>query len=355
MSMFYPNVWCGPKDQVPDIPAYNWLGQIKSSAKIYLVLGHNWHQKASLPDGYDFYFVSYHIEAVNLDWLLQQVGQVTGTIVCLYDGEPMPSDHKRLIFLPFFYWHVQTDLMLEWFGNPVSHERTYKFSTVCNRITQSKMWITTKLLEVAADESLIILGNWVEDKNVHNWQLTGNTVLDQLTTKFQEKYLGKELRLDDFSKTQTDHSSSGNPWKPWYTDAVVHFSNESFHYSYMIVDDKEFIYPGPYITEKTLKCLVAGTALVPAGQYHIYKILENLGFQFDYEFNRHWDNDAGNLSRFQQIVQLIDDLKDINLKDLNSCVHKSSLHNQNHILSGNFYKVCESKNQSSLQFLNSII
>ena len=33
----------------------------------------------------------------------------------------------------------------------------------------------------------------------------------------------------------------------------------------------------------------------------------------------------------------------------------NNIHNQNHILSGNFYNVCESKNQSSLKFLNSII
>jgi len=117
----------------------------------------------------------------------------------------------------------------------------------------------------------------------------------------------------------------------------------------------EYIWPGAFITEKTLKCLAGATAFVPVGQFDTYGILENLGFQFDYGFDRSWDQDSGNLSRAESIVNLIDDLEQYSARDLFVRTQDSSQFNQNHVTSGNFFRVCEQRNAQSIEQVFQII
>jgi hypothetical protein len=95
--------------------------------------------------------------------------------------------------------------MQEWFGIKEKTNPRYKFSAVCNRISQSKVWTTTKLLDVARESSLIVLNSWLEEKNVHGWQLTGNTKLDQLTQVFRDRYLGQEIKIDKFDNATQNY------------------------------------------------------------------------------------------------------------------------------------------------------
>jgi len=277
-----------------------------------------------------------------------------GQIFILYDGNDYGLEIPGVHFIPFYYWHYQFELMQEWFGINEKTNPRYKFSAVCNRISQSKVWITTKLLEVAKDTSLIVVGSWFEEKNVHGWQDTGNAKLDQLTQIFRDQYLGREIKIDDFdSATQNQQRIQGNPWQPLYQDCAIHFTNESFHYSAMqndfnINDGARYTWPGPFLTEKTFKCLLGATAFVPVGQFETYKTLNNLGFKFDYDFDISWDLDSGNLSRAESIVDLIDNLNQYSVEQLVSKTQDSNSHNQNHILSGRFFDQCQVKNEESV-------
>jgi hypothetical protein len=116
----------------------------------------------------------------------------------------------------------------------------------------------------------------------------------------------------------------------------------------MVEDGQEYIWPGPFITEKTLKCLLGATAFIPVGQFETYKTLTSLGLQFDYEFDITWDLDPGNLSRADSIIKLIDNLNEYTIDQLLTKTEQSTKYNQNHIVSDNFFNQCEQKNNESI-------
>ena len=346
-QMLVPSPVTGTQDTIPYFPGYEWIKKLPDK-KIYFALFQGWYNIDDLPQGYDYYIVSFHMEVSNLLWLKQQ--KVSGPIIVLADGQSYDFKMPGIHFVPFYYWHYQLQKMQEWFG--IKEEKItpkYKFSAVCNRISQSKVWITTKLLETAKESSLIVLNSWLEEKNVHGWQLTSNTKLDQLTQLFLDKYAGQEIKIDDFNNTtQNEQRITGNPWQPLYQDCAIHFTNESFHYSGMVENGQEYIWPGPFLTEKTLKCLLGGTAFIPVGQFETYKTLTNLGLQFDYDFNISWDLDPGNLSRAESIINLIDELNQYTAEQLVNKTQESSRYNQNYIVSGKFFEQCQQKNKESI-------
>jgi hypothetical protein len=343
--MLVPNPCYGTKEQLQSWLGYRWISKLPNK-KIYFALFQCWPDQ-DLPAGYDYYIVSFHLEVIDVNWLKRQ--QVAGPIIVLADGQSYDFKIPGVHFLTFFYWHYQLEQIKKWFDVKEKIKPKYKFSAVGNRISQSKIWITTKLLETARESSLIVLNSWLEEKNVHYWQLTGNTVLDQLTQIFRDRYQGQEIKIDNFDNAiHNQQSITGNPWQPLYQDCAVHFTNESFHYSGMSENGQEYIWPGPFLTEKTLKCLLGGTAFVPVGQFETYKTLANLGLQFDYEFDTTWDLDSGNLTRALGIIKLIDNLNQYNADELMAKTQASSQYNQNCIVSGDFFKRCEQINDKSI-------
>ena len=352
-QMLVPKPIRGTRDTIPSFLGYEWIKKLPNK-KIYFALFQSWFDIHDLPDGYDYYIVSFHLEVSNLPWLKQQ--KVSGPIIVLFDGSPCNSKLPGVHFVPFFYWHYQLEKMKEWFGIKEKLAPTHKFSAVCNRISQSKVWITTKLLETAKESSLIVLNSWVEEKHVHGWQLTGNTTLDQLTQIFLDKYAGQEIKIDDFDNTtQNFQSITGNPWQPLYQDCAVHFTNESFHYSNMFEDGQQYIWPGPFLTEKTLKCLLGGTAFISVGQFDVYRTLQELGMKFNYGLDLSFDQDPGNLTRFEKTVKLIKDLSQYTHTDIYNMTKDSSKFNQEHIVSGDFFQICENKNQLAVLNIQKIL
>jgi hypothetical protein len=350
--MLVPSPIVGNLDSIPIYSGYEWLTKLPSK-KIYFSLFQGWNIQP-LPLGYDYYIVSFHLEAVNIDWLKQQ--KVTGPIFVLFDGNHYDLNIPGVHFIPFYYWHYQLEQMQDWFGIQESCVPKYKFSAVCNRISQSKVWIITKLLETAKNSSLIVLNSWLDEKAVHGWGLTGNVVLDQLTHIFCNQYLGQKIKIDNFdTNVQNQHTITGNPWQPLYQDCAVHFTNESFHYSGMVEDEITYTWPGPFLTEKTLKCLLSGTAFIPVGQFETYKTLTDLGLQFDYDFDTKWDLDSGNLSRAESIIKLIDELNQFTVEQLVNKTKESSKYNQNYIITKKMFNRCQQKNEESINQIFNLI
>lgn len=348
-TMFSPRPWFGePKNFTRD-DVYPWVSQLPNTHKIFCAFWCNWIYTPDLPDGFDFYIFSYHIENVNLEWLEQQREKVHGKFIVLFPGQSYDYQIPNTIFISYIDWHNDIEKILSWNGPGSSNpDKKFKYSAVCNRVTQSKIWITTKLLEVASSESLILLNNQVNKKNVHNWERTGNSVLDALTDTYIQKY--QDLKITDGFDSVRDNKQiiNANPWQPQYTETALHFTNGSFHYSYMIDKSQSYIYPGPDIDEKTLKCLVAGVPFIACGQFEIYKTLETLGLNFGYEFDTSWDNDSGNLSRFESICHLIDYLDNFSKEDITAMTAKATDYNREFILKKGFYARCESYKQQSI-------
>ena len=344
--MLIPMPWNGAINMVSD-SSLAWLQQLPKNT--YCALWQGWPSKKNynLPTNYDLYIVSFHLEAVDIEWIVNQAARIQAPIIILsdsnyYNWAPPTNVHCYT----YYYWHKQFQKIQQWYGIQPQQKKNYKFSAVCNRISQSKIWVTTKLLETARDDSLIVVNDWLEEKNVHGWQPTGNNVLDQLTEKFRTTYYGQKITIDNFNSITSNYQSiTSNPWQPLYSNTAIHFTNESFHYSLM----NDVIYPGPFITEKTLKCLIGGTAFIPAGQFETYRTLEKLGFNFDYKFNTKWDLDPGNITRFHSIITLIDEMSQQSIEELVDCTNLASQHNQNHVYSGEFYQRCQDHNEKIIQ------
>ena len=352
-QMLVPGEWRGTPDQFPVVKGYEWIAKLPDK-KIYLSMWSAWYS-TDLPADYDYYIVSYHLEAVNLPWLRQQSSQLNRPIIVLFDGNSYDISIPNVHFIPYYYWHEQLDQIINWFGIQEKNIPEYKFSAVCNRITQSKVWITTKLLETAQASSLVVLNSWLEEKNVHSWQPTGNSKLDQLSEIFQDQYQGHVIKIDAFDNASMNQQSiTGNPWQPLINNVAIHFTNESFHYSLMM-DPNKYIWPGPFLTEKTLKCLVGGIAFIPVGQFETYHTLKQLGLEFNYGFDISWDNDPGNLSRAVSIIDLIDHLNQVDIAELTAMTQASSKFNQNYIATGQFAQRCQQRNIESTEKIFKII
>jgi hypothetical protein len=342
--------------QATKINGYHLFAQGNWPKNGYFRLHLIWDDPDDLPLGYSYYIISWHMEHINFEWLQRQ--SVNAPIIVLtdlqiYDKQQWPPNVTPIRWM---YWHNALDQMKQIFGTKYTKDIKYKASALCSRISQSKLLITTALLEYVNREDLIIsLSDKVLNKNVHGWQLTGNLILDELLMIFKNKYLGTVIKIDEFDPDVIYQSSVANPNQVAYQQAAIHFSNESFHYSLMDYGNGAFILPGPFLTEKTFKCLLSGTAFISVGQFDVYRTLVELGMKFDYGLDLSFDEDPGNFTRLLKIIDLIKTLNDYSADDLYAMTRNSSEFNQDLIVSGNFYQTCESINHASLDKILTII
>jgi hypothetical protein len=352
-EMLVPQIWRGPALDIP-FAEYQWIKSIPG--RVWCGLFEKMPSKANnflhLPDNYDIYIISFHLEPIDLEWIDEVSKTLHAPLIILVDAFDIDYPVKNNVFImSYIYWHRQLELGMTWFPKSANLVKTKKYmaSAVCNRITQSKLLITTALLEEFGDSCLIALNNLIEEKNVHFRQSTGNVVLDNLSKIFWQKYQGKKIAIDDFeSATQNYQRNTINPWIPLLQDTVLHFTNETLAYSFMQTDHKKFIYPGPFLTEKTLKCLLGGTAFIPVGQYNTYGALNRLGLNFAYTFDISWDQDPGNLSRLESIIQLIQWLKNYTPHEIFDMVKDSTNYNYDLVWSGDFSRNCQTHNADTV-------
>ncbi len=355
---FHPEPWAGtPKQLGSFCDIYPWLARLPTNKNIYLSLwlgvGPIIGNAYDLPLGHDYYIVTLHNEPLNIEWLKQQIERTGGLYYVLMPRKNYDLDIPGVTFYPYYEWDMDCAKVLRWFPNVKTKDIVHKYSAICNRITQNKLWITTKLLETAKEDSYIVLGNWLDEDNVHNWEHTGIPSLDHLTDTFRQKYQGTTIKdiYTDFTVNRQRFNS--NPWQPAYINTALHFNNGGFHYSLMQNEDgTKFTHPGPEICEKTIKCLLSATPFINCNQFDTYNTLEEFGMQFDYGFDLSWDNDPGNLTRFEKIINLIDELNDNHSADqLYRNSKECCEYNQHHILSGGLHRICRSQREKTVEIL----
>lgn len=338
--------WQGVATDYPTHQGMEWIPEL--GVKTYCLLWQLFPSKMNimLPLGYDRYIVSFHMEAIDLSWIWRVSKTTDAPIIVLSDSNmydvPLP---KNVTMYKFYWWHQQVALIKKWFPQPVCKQINHQFSAICNRISQSKLLVTTALLELNTN-SMLKLSTWKGDCAELK---TNNQMLDKLHDTFYNKYYGKTIELED---TQTTFVNSqrytSDPWTDVYQKCALHFTNESFHYSYMQDELGHYTYPGPFITEKTFKCLVGATGFIPVGQFDTYKALTEVGFKFDYAFDINFDNDHGNISRLESIIHLITELSTWSAYDLFKATEESSNYNQYHIYSNKFFDTCVAHNLNTI-------
>jgi len=304
----------------------------------------------NLPLGHPLYVISFHQEHFDIEWVVKQSKRIDAPIIILNDGSCYDFPFRSNVhFYNYYSWHRHIEQIMTWFPDRQPRNIKYKISAVCHRITQSKLYVFTALIESQPRSELLIkLSDWLEERNIHFGELTGVKKLDDLFDLFFKKYFGQTITIDDFVQSQNYQRLNGNPWQPLYLESALHFTNESYHYSLMTEPDLgTYIRPGPQYSEKTYKCLIAGTPFISVGQFESYKYFTELGFKFDYgDIDLSWDNDPGNLSRMSAVVDLIDNLANYTTADIVEMTSESTNHNTEHLWSGEFNRRCRAHNET---------
>jgi hypothetical protein len=351
-NVIMPPEWYGNANFPNDWHELEWLKELPATTYYALYLKD--YAKRNLPSGHPLYVVVFLDEPLDPHWLLEQCKTIKEPIIVLNDGEiynfPFPDN---VFFYQFHSWHYQMDRIMSWFPDRVPREVKYKASAICHRITQSKLLIFSAIIKnLNRSECLLKLSDWLEEKNVHYKMLTGVGQLDELAEYFFNTWYGKLIAEDDFDDSRDNKQNiNSNPWQKFYLNSALHFTNESYHYSLMTDDDgKQHIRPGPNLSEKTYKCLLSGTPFISVAQFDVYRCFEELGCKFDYgTIDLSWDQDPGNLSRLCSIIDLINGLTDMPISEIEKMTIESSRHNLDHIWSGDFRKICNNRNNATVE------
>jgi len=334
-------------------PGYNWINLLPDNKSVYLSLfkTHPISYNYNLPLNYDVYVVSFHLEAVDINWIKSQVSRVNSEIIVLFDGKSNNYTLPRVRFLSYYYWHIQLHLMTEWFGRPQNTTKkiTHKASAFCNRITNAKLIVFTALAEyIGTENSMLVLNNrTLEKDNVYDDEENIPKIIKTLSNKFFTEYYGNKYTVDNFTDDLNQQKHTANPFHPAYQNCALHFTNESFDTS-DIFKSSLYLHPGPFITEKTLKCLLGGTAFIPVGQFDTYGELKRVGFKFDYNLDTSFDSIEQDTDRLVAIVELIKTLQNVSMDELYKGTCESSEFNVAYVNSGEFYKECEELNQYTI-------
>ena len=305
--------------------------------------------KFNLPFDYQQYFLSWHTEQLDLHWLKRQAEEVYPRPILvandgLIDLTIFPDNVKSVQWIT---WGDQLDQLVNTVGvcdQPMLPE--YKISSLSFRISQYKNYISAYLLEHCDPSQLILtyhkkLG---KPEDLHGYP-RGIAWLDNL--KFDLLEPTRINFQDNFDWSQNSPVANGE-WRLLpYTNALVNFTNESFHYSSSELEGKSFVYPAPYLTEKTWKPLLAGRPFLAVGQYNTYKTLNQLGLKTNFGFPTEFDLDPGDLTRIRDIFRVVDIILATPLKELYEQSYDSAVHNVQMIKNGNFTRACYQVNEQT--------
>jgi hypothetical protein len=329
---------------------YPWIEDLRHK-NIYLDLHLPWKADGSYPDappsGYEYYITSG--DSLMFGWPEHVIDRIDGKIIHL-TGSLMPDsfDTDRIRYVPYNSAHRR----IQGVARPeIVKNIQNKVSALVNRVSQSKAIVFAALKDTLNETDCVVSLNHKLriDHPVHAWQLSGNTVCDHYTTMFKDLWYDKKINLPSDDGIGYSYNNSA------YQTAALNFTMESYHYSFMSNGTRTYVEPGPFVTEKTWKCLLSCTAFIPVGQMHTYKWLQQLGLKFDYgELDLGFDNDAGNLTRLEKIVGLIKSLRCWLAQDLYEMTQDSTQYNYELITSEKFWNICEQSNADVYKILKGL-
>jgi hypothetical protein len=329
---------------------YPWIADLRHK-NIYLALGLDWKADGSYPDapppGYEYYIT--HGDSLMFGWPEHVIDRIDGNVIHL-TGAIMPDsfDTDRIQYIPYNSAHKR---IIGIARQEIVKNIQYKASALVNRVSQSKAIVFAALKDTLDETDCVVSLNHKlrMDHPVHAWQLSGNEICDHYTTMFKDCWLDKKINLPNDDGIGYSYNNSA------YQTAALNFTMESYHYSFMIDGTRNYVQPGPFVTEKTWKCLLSRTAFIPVGQVHIYKWFKQLGLKFDYgSLDLDFDNDAGNLTRLEKIVGLIRSLRRWSAQELYEMTQDSTQYNYELVTSPRFWDVCEQSNADVYKILKGL-
>jgi hypothetical protein len=314
MNDFFPTYFTQPVTQssnnvLPVLFKKIYNISITPSGADFFGINLHWPQ-FSLPTNYCRYFLSFHTEYIDVNWIVAQARLVYPKPILLvsdfeFSDTSIFLDNVTVVHFITIDNQLTTALHLNGMVPPGHAVPKFKLSSLSFRVSQYKKFITAYLLKTFPKEDMILTyhNNLGKQEDLHGHPSVD--YLDQLTFNF-----GKTLiNFDDNFSTDCNFPIGNLNYKSAaFQDALINLTNESFHYSNTIFEGKDFKNPGPYITEKTFKPLLASRPFLAVGQAGTYRYLNHLGFKTDFGFNSAYDDDSRDLTRIKGIFDAIDDI-----------------------------------------------
>jgi len=306
------------------------------------------NQNISIPSGYNRYILGFWFEVFEEDSFLQLYNNNPNSeFIILTDLDAKafdPLDRCRVINFYHYKWYTENMIVspVDWKG------KKYKLSSLSNRITEFRYYITAKLLnsqDVYLTWNLYDIGadiNYIFDP-------AGSLKRDELLKKTKDR-LKEKINSEIFQNDPISNMQSGS--HPAYSLSLVNCINETKDVSWT---PNFGISPAPYLTEKTWKPLFFGNALIFSGQANTKSHLEKIGFKFNYPWPNHYDSQIGDLERLETILDTIDLILKLDLDEIAVGIRESVEHNQHIILDKILIKWVNCQNNGGLEILDKVL
>jgi hypothetical protein len=303
--------------------------------------------KFDLPKTYHRYFLSWHTEQIDVHWLISQAQRVypspvmvaSDTNITLNDCWP-----DNIITVRHLTWGYQLHKLIRKFGiNQCPILPRYKISSLSFRVSQYKKFVTAYLLKnFDHNDIMMTYHGWLGKDQDNHGHPPGFPWLDSLSEITPPIFINFK---DDYNLEKNSPVENGNWNVDCYQHALYNLTNESFHYTLSKIQGKSFVYPRPYVTEKTWKPLLAGRPFISVSQAGVYQSLTELGFVFEYGLDLSFDHELRDLVRIKQIFDALDVVRQSSIAELYESSYKSTCHNLKIINDGIFYDTCQKHNQ----------
>ena len=242
----------------------------------------------------------------------------------IYLADVNNYDHvypDNVTFFKYRHWHlplmhVLNNIDLSQIPNVKSKKIYKKFSSLSYYRRQFRAIVTLSLLKHAVNDSIVSWHNLTND-SCHD-QLIKSLKSDVSFNDLDWEALNYKYTIDNYTVDKNYYESNILDFlNPQYQNCLINFSNETDSFGLYWVDDIRYNRPGPFLTEKTWKPLIAGNVLMSTGQPGTYDFLKNdYNIPINYSIDTSFDNVLGDFDRIKQIKNLIESLSKIKLSDL---------------------------------------
>lgn len=294
------------------------LAQLSDGKTLYVL---NWvwpniTPHLALPENYDTYVFLQYREPVDWAWFDQFARlHATQKIILLTQLPSSDTPYKNFQVVEH-QWHTHyVSRSLVTYGQAYNFKwpRRYLVSSLANKPSFFKTLTTAYFHKNYINRDDLVLSWNINKKNEICGSMRcldgphGRDQLDQMcsyyrsTLKYysisQEPWINEHYQNNDWTTSRA------------YTDTTINFTNETYAQG----QAHQRIFPGPQLTEKTRKALVAGCAIVPVGMPGVYDQLKRFGLKFDYPWSCEFDKMLGDLDRVEQVFTIIDEIMSYDL------------------------------------------
>jgi hypothetical protein len=327
-----------------------WLHQL-NRGRTWYGLHYDWPtgRPSAVPEGFDTYVISWHIENWDNDWLDAFCESHPNQLIVIIGEFNEVPRYPNLKTLVHHCWYLVIPYILQLFDTNYQFKETRKYtlSSLCNKPTQLKTLVSAYLLKNFFQRDDLLL-SWNAQRPYrcpsmdHLDVLKSRPILEPLVEYYYSAMINASITLDSFEAVAIEHF---NYTHEAFANSLINLTNETHCQS--LRHDR--LFPGPCVSEKTWKPLFSGTGFVPVGQPNTYRYFENFDFRMDYPWPCDFDSIPGDLTRIESVLNTIDWILGGQVLDYEKDILAINRHNYEHIRSKQFVSTIQEINQQNLE------